>query len=153
MEAPSNRLVSVDVIYCIYLSSQFIRGHIFPGPFSFEVQLTPDNSNLLGKSKKVLVIGSSKQITENKEIRKWDSNWESGGMQVLCTLHFNCFFSFSSSFFSASFSSFLSTGHTLKTWIELSKVKLYRNALKANKKYLELVGVMEDAIELPRVKL
>ena len=34
------------------------------------IQSTPNNSNLLGKSKKVRVIRSSKQITGN--IRKWD---------------------------------------------------------------------------------
>ena len=34
-----------------------------------KIQSTPDNSNLQEKSKKVRVIGSSKQVTENKEIR------------------------------------------------------------------------------------
>ena len=34
-------------------------------------QSTPDNSNLLGKSKIVRVIGSLKQITGSKEISKW----------------------------------------------------------------------------------
>ena len=34
-------------------------------------QSTPDNSNLQRKSKKVLVIGSSKQITGSKDISKW----------------------------------------------------------------------------------
>ena len=34
------------------------------------IQSTPNNSNLLGKSKKVRVIRSWKQITGN--IRKWD---------------------------------------------------------------------------------
>ena len=33
-----------------------------------EVQSTPDSSNLLGKSKKVRVIGSLKQITGNKQM-------------------------------------------------------------------------------------
>ena len=33
----------------------------------FEVQSTPDNSNLQGKSKKVRVIGSSKKIAGSKE--------------------------------------------------------------------------------------
>ena len=42
--------------------------HNLPGR---KIQLTPDNSNLLGKLKKVLVIGSLKQITGNKEISKW----------------------------------------------------------------------------------
>ena len=34
-------------------------------------RLDPDNSNVLGKSKKVRVIGGLKQITGNKEISKW----------------------------------------------------------------------------------
>ena len=45
-----------------------------------DVQSTPDNSNLLGKSKKVRVSGSSKQITGNKKM-----GWEEW-MQVTCTL-------------------------------------------------------------------
>ena len=54
---------------------------MFPGPVSqaeiskavniYDVQSTPDNSNRLRKSKKVRVIGSSKQINVNKEISKW----------------------------------------------------------------------------------
>ena len=36
-----------------------------------KLQSTPDNSNLLGKSQKVRVIETTKQITGNKEIRKW----------------------------------------------------------------------------------
>ena len=35
------------------------------------LQSTPDNLNLEGKLKKVRVIGSLEQITENKEISKW----------------------------------------------------------------------------------
>ena len=35
------------------------------------LQSTPDYSNLHGKSKKVRVIGSLKQITGSKEISKW----------------------------------------------------------------------------------
>ena len=35
---------------------------------------------------------------------------------------------------------FLSISHTLKTWFELSRVKLYRNDLKGNKNYFELAG-------------
>ena len=35
-----------------------------------KLQSTPHNSNLEGKSKKVLVIGSLKQITGSKEISK-----------------------------------------------------------------------------------
>ena len=34
---------------------------------TIEIQLTPDNSNLQGKSKKVRVIGSSKKIAGSKE--------------------------------------------------------------------------------------
>ena len=37
------------------------------------IQSTPDNSNLLGKSKIVRVIGSSKQITRSKEMG-WGRN-------------------------------------------------------------------------------
>ena len=39
--------------------------------WKLKLQSTLDNSNLQGKSKKVLVIGSSKQITGSKEISKW----------------------------------------------------------------------------------
>ena len=39
--------------------------------WKLKLQSTPDNSNLQGKSKKVLVTGSSKQITGSKEISKW----------------------------------------------------------------------------------
>ena len=35
---------------------------------------------------------------------------------------------------------FFPTCHALKTWFELSKVKLYRNNLKGNKNYFELAG-------------
>ena len=48
--------------------------------WAFEIQLTLDNSNLSGKSKKVRVIGSSKQITGNKEM--------DGEGVLSCTLHF-----------------------------------------------------------------
>ena len=57
---------------------------IFTVEESGKVQSTPDNSNLLGKSKKVRVIGSSKQITGNKEISKWTGE----GTQVSCTLDY-----------------------------------------------------------------
>ena len=41
------------------------------GSFSrISLQWTPDNSNLQGKSKKVRLIGSLKQITRSKEISK-----------------------------------------------------------------------------------
>ena len=40
----------------------------FQSPQLEQSQLTLDNLNLLGKSKKVRVIGSSKQITGNKEM-------------------------------------------------------------------------------------
>ena len=36
-------------------------------PWWVDLQFTPDNSNLQGKSKKVRVIGSSKKITRSKE--------------------------------------------------------------------------------------
>ena len=42
----------------------------------------------------------------------------------------------------------------LKTWFELSRLKLYRNHLKGNKNYFELAGDSSyRAFELPRVKL
>ena len=45
-------------------------------------QKTCDNLKLQGKSKKAGVIGSSKQVTENEEIRKWDGE----GIQASRTL-------------------------------------------------------------------
>ena len=49
---------------------------------------------------------------------------------------------------------FFPTYYALKTWLELSRVKLYSNALKGNKKYLELAGGSSfQGFELPRVKL
>ena len=42
----------------------------------------------------------------------------------------------------------------LKTWFELLRVKLYRNDLRENKNYFELVGGSSyRGFELPRVKL
>ena len=41
------------------------------GKSGWKVQSTPNNSNPQGKSKKVRVIGSLKQITRSKEISKW----------------------------------------------------------------------------------
>ena len=38
---------------------------------SAHIQSTPDSSNLIGKSKKVRVIGSLKQIAGNKKISLW----------------------------------------------------------------------------------
>ena len=50
--------------------------------------------------------------------------------------------------------SFFPTFEGLKTWFELSRVKLYRNDLKGNKNYFELAGVSSyRGFELPRVKL
>ena len=56
------------------------------------IQSTPNNSNLLGKSKKVRVtgpgvrvIGSSKKVTGNKKILK---KMDGDEIQVSCTLHF-----------------------------------------------------------------
>ena len=41
-----------------------------------------------------------------------------------------------------------------KTWFELSRVKLYRNDLKGNKKYFELAGGSNyPGFELSKVKL
>ena len=49
---------------------------------------------------------------------------------------------------------FLLTCHTLKTWIELSRVKLYGNDLKGNKNYFQLTGGSSyRGFKLPRVKL
>ena len=45
------------------------------------VQSTPDISNLQGKSKEVRVIGSSKQVTENKE-------WDGGERDTSSNAHF-----------------------------------------------------------------
>ena len=46
------------------------------------------------------------------------------------------------------------TCHALKTWFELSRVKLYRNDLKGSKNYFELAGGSSyGGFELPRVKL
>ena len=39
--------------------------------YFIKVQSTPDNSNLLGKSKNVRVIGSLKQITGDNKISEW----------------------------------------------------------------------------------
>ena len=43
-------------------------------------------------------------------------------------------------YFGLQFTAFFSICHALKTWFELSRVKLYGNDLKGNKKYLELAG-------------
>ena len=48
-----------------------------------DIQWFPDSLNLPGKSKKVQVLGSAKQLTENR--RKRDGK----EMQVSYTLHFN----------------------------------------------------------------
>ena len=54
---------------------------------------------------------------------------------------------------------FFPTFEGLKTWFELSRVKLYRNDLRGNENWFELVGVqvIESSsyrgFELPRVKL
>ena len=58
---PSNRLANRDVpLHRVANFREFEVKKIF-------VQLTPDNSNLQGKSKKVRVIGSSKKIAGSKE--------------------------------------------------------------------------------------
>ena len=42
----------------------------------------------------------------------------------------------------------------LKTWFELSRVKLYRNDMRGNKNYFELAGGSSyRGFELPRVNL
>ena len=49
---------------------------------------------------------------------------------------------------------FFLTCHVLITWFELSRVNLYRNEVKGNKNYFELVqGSSYRWFELPRVKL
>ena len=49
---------------------------------------------------------------------------------------------------------FVPTYYVLKTWLELSRVKLYSNKLKGNKRYFELVeGPSYQGFELLRVKL
>ena len=58
---PCNRLANVDVpLHRVANFREFEVKKIF-------VQLTPNNSNLQGKSKKVRVIGSSKKIAGSKE--------------------------------------------------------------------------------------
>ena len=58
---PSNRLANGDVpLHGVANFREFEVKKIF-------VQLTPNNSNLQGKSKKVRVIGSSKKIAGSKE--------------------------------------------------------------------------------------
>ena len=55
-------------------SAAFLTGKVFAwlesnkGGWQGPVQSTSDNSNLQEKSKEVRVIGSSKQVTENKEM-------------------------------------------------------------------------------------
>ena len=62
---PSNRLANGDVpLHRVANFREFEVKKIF-------VQLTPDNSNLQGKSKKVRVIGSSKKIAGSKERKQF----------------------------------------------------------------------------------
>ena len=53
-----------------------------------KTQLTPDNSNVQGKSKKVRVIGSSKQIAGSKEKTSFYCTFQWGGVIVY---HYNCY--------------------------------------------------------------
>ena len=49
---------------------------------------------------------------------------------------------------------FFPTCHVRISWFELSRVKLYRNDLKGNRNYFELVGSSSyQGFELLRVKL
>ena len=58
------------------------------------------------------------------------------------------------SMFQTSEHGFFPTCHALKTWFELSRVKLYRNELKGNKNYFELAGGSSyQGFDLRRVKL
>ena len=56
------------IVSILFKSAYNFRLHIFLTTFlEIAVQSTPDNSNLQGKSEKVRVTGSSKQVTENKK--------------------------------------------------------------------------------------
>ena len=57
--------------YALLLSLLISMQKIKARPLS--IQSTPDKSNLLGKSKKVRVIGNSKQIVGNREMG-WGMN-------------------------------------------------------------------------------
>ena len=62
---PCNRLANGDVpLHGVANFREFEVKKIF-------VQLTPNNSNLQGKSKKVRVIGSSKKIAGSKEKKQF----------------------------------------------------------------------------------
>lgn len=62
---PLNFYALVVIILCVFvISSETGTAQICI------IQLTPDNSNLLGKSKKVRVIGSLKEITGIKKVSK-----------------------------------------------------------------------------------
>ena len=69
-----------------------------------------DNFNLQGKSKKVRVIGSSRQIAGNKKMSKWDG----ARMQVSCTLHFKGSKRYTSIFFRKEFSNKVYAGMDTK---------------------------------------
>ena len=124
---------------------------------------TLDNSNLLGKSNKVRVIGSSKQITASKQTtgstqiskkkrRDYKYHTHFTGMDTeseleedkksndkeLTRLFWNKFSASNFCTVAHRFFFLLLTCHVLKTWFELSRVKSYRNNLKGNKNYFEL---------------
>ena len=127
-----------------------------------ELQSTPDNSNLLWKSNKVRVIGSSKQITgsikqlSKKMRRECKYHTHLTGMDTefelqadkklkLTTKNWHGCFEINSVLRTSVqwYTVLFPTSQVLKTWFELSRVKLYRNNLNGNKNYFEL----------PRVKL
>ena len=126
-----------------------------------ELQSTPDNSSLVGKSEKVQVIGRLKQITRSEEISKWmgrnatkytgmdtefELEWQKSKDKELTRLFWN---KFNVSDFSTRF--FFLTCHALITWFKILRVKLYRNDLKGNKNQFELAGVLSyQGFELPR---
>ena len=125
-----------------------------------ELQSTPDNSNLLWKSNKVRVIGSSKQITGSikqlsKKMRREckyhthltgiDTEFElqADKKLKLTTKNWHGCFEINSVLRTSVqwYTVLFPTCQVLKTWFELSRVKLYRNNLKGNKNYFELPGV------------
>ena len=72
-----DNILEIKMILSLPLPSQpwlcFIYLFIYLSILYLFIQSTPDNSNLLGKSKIVRVIGSSKQITRSKEMG-WGKN-------------------------------------------------------------------------------
>ena len=56
------------IIFCLFLFWDWLKVTIFLRLNTTCIQLSPDNSNLQGKSKKVWVIGSSSYSLQNKRI-------------------------------------------------------------------------------------